>query len=141
MKCPSCQAECPADAKFCSQCGRKFERACHECGGPVDPADRFCGECGASLLRDGASAATEPDRRPITALFCDLVGSTSLSVAMDPEDLRDLIRSYQERSAHIIARFGGYISRFMGDGILLWFGYPAAQEDAAERAARQRFSP
>ena len=69
-------------------------------------------------------------------MFCDLVGSTSLSTRVDPEDLRDLMRSFQERAAAQIAHFDGFIARYMGDGILVYFGYPRAHEDDAERCVR-----
>jgi class 3 adenylate cyclase/tetratricopeptide (TPR) repeat protein len=69
-------------------------------------------------------------------MFCDLVGSTSLSTRVDPEDLRDLMRTFQERAAAQIARFDGFIARYMGDGVLVYFGYPRAHEDDAERCVR-----
>ena len=67
-------------------------------------------------------------------MFCDLVDSTSLSARLDPEDLRDIVRAYQTASAGIIQKFGGYIAQYLGDGILVYFGYPAAHEDDAWRA-------
>ncbi len=76
------------------------------------------------------------ERRPLTVLFCDLVGSTALSTRLDPEDLASLIVSYQRCCAAAIARFDGFIARYVGDGILIYFGYPNAHEDSAERAVR-----
>jgi class 3 adenylate cyclase/predicted ATPase len=81
-----------------------------------------------------APAAAE--RRQLTVMFCDLVGSTALSVRRDPEDLRDLIGAYHRTVAEVVSRFEGFIARYMGDGILIYFGYPRAHEDDAERAAR-----
>ena len=69
-------------------------------------------------------------------LFSDLVGSTALSVRMDPEDLREVISAYQKCVADTVHRFGGFVARYMGDGVLVYFGYPRAQEDDAERAVR-----
>ncbi len=78
----------------------------------------------------------EPERRQLTVMFCDLVGSTSLSERYDPEDLGDIVRIYQDACAGIISRFEGYVARYMGDGMLVYFGYPRAHEDDAERAVR-----
>ena len=76
------------------------------------------------------------ERRQLTIMFCDLVDSVGLSVRLDPEDLRDLIVSYQRTCAQMIERYGGYVARYVGDGILAYFGYPVAHEDNAERAIR-----
>ncbi len=83
-----------------------------------------------------AEAATEAERRQVTVMFCDLVGSTALSGAIDPEHLGDLIRAYQNAAAGAIGRYGGFVAKFMGDGVLAYFGFPQAFEDAAERAVR-----
>ena len=69
-------------------------------------------------------------------MFCDLVGSTELSERLDPEDLREVVRSYQATSAEVIARYDGHIAQYLGDGLLVYFGYPNAHEDDAERAVR-----
>lgn len=76
------------------------------------------------------------ERRQLTVLFCDLVGSTELSGRLDPEDLRSLLRSYQQAANAVVERYGGYVAQYLGDGILVYFGYPHAQENAAERAVR-----
>jgi class 3 adenylate cyclase len=76
----------------------------------------------------------EAERRQVTVLFSDLVGSTALGNTMDPEEMSELIRRYQDACAGAIARFDGFIAKFMGDGVLAYFGYPQAQEDAAERS-------
>jgi class 3 adenylate cyclase/predicted ATPase len=81
----------------------------------------------------GASPGAE--RRQITVMFCDLVGSTALTQALDPEDVREVIARYRDTCCPIVERYGGYVSRFLGDGILVLFGYPVAHEDDAERAA------
>jgi class 3 adenylate cyclase/predicted ATPase len=96
------------------------------------------------------SAATEPadnpnrvggglpeaERRQLTVMFCDLVGSTALSARLDPEDLREVIGAYHRRCAEVIAKSGGFVAKYMGDGVLAYFGYPLAHEDDAERAVR-----
>jgi class 3 adenylate cyclase len=76
------------------------------------------------------------ERRQVTVLFSDLVGSTALSASMDPEDLREIISTYQTCVADSIGRFGGFVAKYMGDGVLVYFGYPQAHEDDAERAVR-----
>jgi class 3 adenylate cyclase/predicted ATPase len=83
-----------------------------------------------------APVQAEAERRQLTVMFCDLVGSTALSNAMDPEDLRDVITSFQTRCTEAIRRYDGFVAKFMGDGILVYFGYPRAHEDEAERSAR-----
>ena len=74
------------------------------------------------------------ERRQLTIMFCDLVGSTALSARLDPEDMRQVIRAYQDAISGVVARFDGFIAKFMGDGILAYFGFPRAHEDDAERA-------
>ncbi len=77
----------------------------------------------------GVMAPTgEAERRQLTVMFCDLVSSTALSTRLDPEDLREVIRAYQDTCAKVIARYGGYIAKYMGDGVLVYFGYPQAHE-------------
>ena len=76
------------------------------------------------------------ERRQVTVMFSDLVGSTELSARMDPEDLREVISAYQKCVAETVQRFGGFVAKYMGDGVLIYFGYPQAHEDDAERAVR-----
>ncbi len=80
------------------------------------------------------TTSAEGERRQLTIMFCDLVGSTELSTRLDPEDLGVIIREFQESCAKVIAQFDGYIAKYMGDGILVYFGYPKAHENEAERA-------
>ena len=79
---------------------------------------------------------TAAERRQVTVMFSDLVGSTALSARMDPEDLREVISAYQKCVAETVQRFGGFVAKYMGDGVLIYFGYPQAHEDDAERAVR-----
>ena len=109
----------------------------------------------ATLQNDGASAqairppgdhqASVPaddtvshagERRQLTVMFCDLVGSTALGEKLDPEELRDLLHAYRTLCGDVIARYDGFVARYVGDGILTYFGWPAAHEDDAERAVR-----
>ena len=100
----------------------------------------------AALRADASAKAPPPDadlainrdaeRRQVTVMFCDLVGSTALSAGMDPEDLREIIAAYQKCLAETVRRFGGFLAKYLGDGVLAYFGYPQAHEDDAERAVR-----
>ena len=98
-------------------------------------------EKGASKLAPPDAAPVAPqdaaERRQVTVMFSDLVGSTALSARMDPEDLREAISAYQKCVAETVQRFGGFVAKYMGDGALVYFGYPQAHEDDAERAVRR----
>ena len=103
---------------------------------------RRSGACRRRLHAAPQPALTEPkpqdtaERRQVTVMFSDLVGSTALSARMDPEDLREVISAYQKCVAETVQRFGGFVAKYMGDGVLVYFGYPQAHEDDAERAVR-----
>ncbi len=116
--------------------------ACAACGFANPAGFKFCGSCGANLAasRPRPSRQVAAERRQITVLFCDLVGSTSLANNLELEELRDVIRGFQAACAAVVRQFGGTISRYMGDGILVLFGYPHAHEDDAERAVRAGLS-
>src|SRR5262245_6589573 len=93
----------------------------------------------AGPVRQRASAPSVPhtseaERRQLTVLFCDLVDSTRLASQLDPEGLREVIRAYQAACDQVIQRYGGYIAQYLGDGLLIYFGYPHAYEDDARRA-------
>jgi class 3 adenylate cyclase len=83
-----------------------------------------------------SSAPVEAERRQLTVMFCDLVGSTPLSTRFDPEDLREIVGAYHRAVAATVVRFAGFVAKYMGDGVLVYFGYPKAHEDDAERAVR-----
>ncbi len=115
MRCPHCGFENPTGMRFCGRCGGRLEDA---------PAE--------------GPSATEKDtaqRRRMTALFCDLVGSTPLVQSLDAEDFREVLTAYQQSCVRAIERFDGYTARYVGDGIVAYFGYPRAHEDDAQRAA------
>src|SRR6201993_1458012 len=87
-------------------------------------------------LETDKAAKDTAERRQVTVMFSDLVGSTALSARMDPEDLREIISAYQRCVAKTVRRFGGFVARYLGDAVLIYFGYPQAHEDDAERAVR-----
>jgi len=105
---------------------------CNKCGAENPDSYKFCPQCGNPLRVDQAEA----ERRSLTVMFCDLSGSTALSERLDPEDLQNLVKAYQHCCAQAISRFGGYIARYMGDGILVYFGYPEAHDNDASRAVQ-----
>ncbi|MBI3798578.1 MAG: AAA family ATPase [Deltaproteobacteria bacterium] len=158
MRCASCEFENAEGMRFCTECGASLNSPCAHCGFANSPGAKFCGQCGQPLTQQlpgthprpadplGHSAPVEPrttarsapdaERRQLTVMFCDLVGSTALSAQLDPEDLREVVRAYQQVSAEVISRFAGHIAQYLGDGLLVYFGYPVAHEDDAQRAVR-----
>ena len=110
--------------------------SCRVCSEPLPGTARFCSACGSSARVDVAPS----ERRQLTVLFCDMVGSTELSERLDPEDLGDLLNSYQRVCRDAIVRHGGHVSQYLGDGVLAYFGYPVAHADDAERAIRAALS-
>jgi class 3 adenylate cyclase/predicted ATPase len=152
MRCPQCHAANPESALVCGGCSLPLLRPCPVCRSDNLITKNFCGECGHPLtdLRPrpantstaarapfGANAqtvASGAERRQLTVMFCDLVGSTELSSRLDPEDLRELISSYHSVVRRAVSCHEGFIAKYMGDGVLVYFGYPQAQEDDAERA-------
>lgn len=115
---------------------RAGSRTCDVCGAPPPAAARFCPSCGARL---GSPLSTTGDNagehRQITVMFCDIVGSTRLSTELHAEDLREILRAYHAICATEIEGRGGMIASYFGDGVMAYFGYPQAREDAALRAA------
>lgn len=134
--------------RFCGGCGKPLAEVCASCGFENPPAFKFCGQCasplGAPPSVGAPPASMQPlslrgdgaERRQITVLFCDVVGSTQLSDKLDPEELRDVIRAYQATSSDVIDRYEGHIAQYLGDGLLVYFGYPRAHEDAPRRAVK-----
>jgi class 3 adenylate cyclase len=118
-------------ARYCEDCGAAIVRHCKVCDAVLGERARFCAGCGAAAWR-----ADDGERRQLTVLFCDLVESTQLAERLDPEDWQDVLRAYQARAGEVIARHGGHVAQYLGDGLLVYFGWPHAYDDAAERAVR-----
>src|SRR5262249_46188643 len=155
---PSCGVEAAEGMAFCTQCGTRLQPGCPTCGFENTVQAKFCGKCGTALVGPSSVQGLEsrvppphgPDarhrtldprpneaeRRQLTVMFCDLVGSTPLAEKLDPEDLRQVLLAYQQTCAQEIRRFEGYLARYVGDGLLVYFGYPQAHEDDAQRAIR-----
>jgi class 3 adenylate cyclase len=169
MLCQACDFENPVAVKFCGKCGAPLVRRCKLCGRENPPEFNFCGECGqplsvSTVKTRRADSTTEPparrrvesprkrprastpvpidneprkgERRQLSVMFCDLVGSTALSGRVDPEELQEIIGSYHTACANVIERFNGYVAKYLGDGLLVYFGYPVAHEDDARSAVR-----
>ena len=118
-KCARCERLNPAGHRFCGGCGTPLVRRCPACEATLDPAARFCGECGSSLVPGEAPAPSEEgERRQMTVLFADLVGSTELSGRLDPEDYHEVVRTHQRRAEAIVTGHGGHVAAYLGDGIL-----------------------
>jgi class 3 adenylate cyclase/predicted ATPase len=108
---------------------------CGHCGLENPTGMRFCGGCGRPLDSDVPSLPREaPQRRHMTVMFCDLVESTPLAAALDPEDFREVLTDYRQACLRAVERFGGYTAVYAGDGMTVYFGYPRAHEDDAQRA-------
>lgn len=136
-KCMRCEHANPTGHRFCGACGAPLVRRCPACDAALDPTVKFCGECGTSVAPGNATAAAEEgERRQMTVLFADLVGSTELSGRLDPEDYHEVVRTHQRRAEAIVIRHGGHVAAYLGDGILAYFGWPKTYDDAAERAVR-----
>src|SRR6266849_4173767 len=155
MRCPSCGVENPEGAKFCIECASPFPRRCPSCGAENLPRAKFCAACATPLTgrpegekATGGKGETAKDfgprtsdagliageRRQLTVQFIDLVGSTTLSQQLDPEDYHARVRAYQAACGQVIARYEGHIAQYLGDGVLVYFGYPAAHDEDAVRA-------
>jgi len=140
MRCTNCGFENPEGMSFCGKCAGPLVNTCTDCGFENPQGFDFCGKCSAPLTEKTPSQETnkidspQAERRQLTVMFCDLVGSTSLSEKLDPEELRELIQNYLEVCAEVINRYDGHIAKYLGDGILVYFGYPMAHEDDASRA-------
>ena len=162
MKCPRCEAENREGARFCRECGAQFAAVCSSCGAKMEAKSKFCDNCGTPLAATptprpeashleraeaptaedvtdivrGSKTPAEAQRRQLTVMFCDLVGSTELASRVDPEVLRDVVRSYQQVCDAVIHQLHGNVAQYLGDGLLVYFGYPVASEDDPRRAVR-----
>jgi len=145
VNCPSCGTAAAPGTKFCAECGTRLIEGCPTCGTQNVPGAKFCIECGTNLV--GAAPATAPatagdaagpsaERRLVSVLFADLVGSTTLAEDRDPEETRELLTRYFDACNEVIARYGGAVEKFIGDAVMAVWGVPTTHEDDAERAVR-----
>jgi len=137
MNCRQCGKTAQPGQRFCQGCGTAIDKACASCGAAAGVEACFCGMCGRGFAESAAprvAAVVDGERRQITVLFADLVGSTALSSRLDPEALRNLLRAYQQVCSDAVTLYGGNIRQFLGDGVVAYFGHPTAHENDAERA-------
>src|SRR5208282_5175014 len=134
MNCPGCGADARDGASFCTACGAQLPIACPNCARPNQSQDRFCAWCGVPYAP--APDATVGERRHVTALFSDLVNSTGIAARLDPEEWRELSARYQHAAAAAVARFGGHVAKYLGDGLVVYLGFPEAHEHGPERAVK-----
>ena len=135
--CPSCGHESAEGMNFCTMCAAPLMEQCASCGFVNARGAAFCGKCAAPLASRArpsvADALREAERRQLTVMVCDLVGSTELSQRLDPEELREVVGAYQETCGDVLRTFDGNIVQYQGDGLLVYFGYPRAHEDDPAR--------
>jgi class 3 adenylate cyclase/predicted ATPase len=147
MLCARCKRQNREGRRFCAQCGAELVLSCAACGFENQAEEAYCGGCGMELGATASGAAVKPpaalpddagskqaERRQLTVMFSDLADSTALSTRLDPEEMSGVLRSYQRCCAGIVRRFGGRVAKYMGDGVLVYFGYPLAHENDTERA-------
>src|SRR6266851_5103509 len=144
MRCSKCGTDNATNARFCNQCAAPLSKHCPKCASANAAEARFCAQCAAPLEAAASlRAEAEPgdagltgERRHLTVLFCDLAGSTAIAAQHDPEEWPEIVSSYHRTAAEAITRFGGHVAKYLGDGVMAFFGYPGAHDDDAERAAR-----
>lgn len=154
MRCENCGYTHPTVTNFCINCGNPFIVKCNKCKSENPPNASFCGTCGHLVSKQKSNTKTtstdeakytelhlddkgiDGERRQLTVMFCDLVDSTAYSEKFDPEDLQDILRIYHDLCSEVVEDLDGYIAQYLGDGLLVYFGYPSAHENDAENAVR-----
>ena len=143
-RCESCGEAVGPDERFCGECGAPVARGCHACGAPLTAGKKFCTSCGTPTAvepettpgRAAPEITVAGELRVVSVIFCDLVGFTSRSEALDPDIVRELLSGYFDDARAIIGRHGGTIEKFIGDAVMAVWGVPIALENDAERAVR-----
>ena len=139
-RCASCETPLPEGARFCAQCGAAQQTVCGDCGAENAATANFCTHCGSGLRAKkdeeaGADSGSQTkERRELTVMFADLVGSTVISSGIDAEEFGEVIAQYVSTVEAVIHEHGGHLARVVGDGVLAYFGYPRTQENDAWRA-------
>ena len=154
MNCSKCGSTNDPDAEFCENCGSPLAQFCSNCGAQFKPGARFCKKCGAPVnagpnrlaalqqtappeLKEkmrSASRQIDGERKPVTILFTDIVGSTALAEKLDPEEWKEIVSGAHQRVSQAVYRYEGTIAQLLGDGVLAFFGAPVTHEDDAIRA-------
>src|ERR1700730_13949050 len=140
MLCSKCGTDNVAGSRFCNQCATPLTKRCAKCATETAPDALFGAQFAAPPRPATPVRAHDPlitgERRHLTVLFCDLVGSTEIASHLDPEDWREIVADYHRAAAQAIERFGGHVAQYLGDGVMAFFGYPEAHDNDGERAAR-----
>jgi class 3 adenylate cyclase/tetratricopeptide (TPR) repeat protein len=156
MRCARCGHDNPAGSRFCLECGQALTLACEICGAALPAGAKFCNACGAPVGERGGATGTAPasytprhlaeriltsraalagERKPVTVLFCDVVGSTALAERLGPDAMHGVLNRFFELALAEVHRYEGTVNQFLGDGFMALFGAPVAHEDHARRAA------
>jgi len=141
MKCPKCQFENPEGKKFCGECGARLEVLCPHCRSLNPPDFKFCGECGHKLEEAAEPAkpiapVTDSERKHVTVLFSDMSGYTAMTEKLDPEEVKEIMGRVFGEISQVVARYEGFIEKFIGDAVMALFGAPKAHEDDPVRAIK-----
>jgi class 3 adenylate cyclase/tetratricopeptide (TPR) repeat protein len=135
VRCAACNEDNRDGRKFCGGCGAALPGPCPDCGAQNAAADHYCGNCGRALKAVADPRDRPGDRRPVAVLFCDIVGYTKLSSALDAEEVHALLEQFFGRVDAVVDRYGGVIDKHIGDAAMALFGAPIAHGDDALRAA------
>jgi class 3 adenylate cyclase/tetratricopeptide (TPR) repeat protein len=136
FNCPACGRENDADQRFCTNCGESLLQVCPTCSATNMPGAKFCGNCGNALAEGESERRLPGERRLATVLFADISGFTNLSKTTDPEDLKELVDSCMTKLSAIVERYDGFVDKVIGDALMAVFGAPVAHGDDPERAVR-----
>jgi class 3 adenylate cyclase/tetratricopeptide (TPR) repeat protein len=136
INCPACGRENDADQRFCTNCGGSLLQACPTCSATNLPGAKFCGNCGNTLTPAEPGRKLPGERRLATVLFADISGFTNISKTKDPEDLKELVDSCMTKLSAIVERYDGFVDKVIGDALMAVFGAPVAHGDDPERAVR-----
>ena len=140
MRCSSCETDNPSGSRFCNRCGAALDKRCVRCAFENTRDSRYCAQCCTQLdatipahPETGSSDRPGGERRHLTVLFSDLVGSTEIASHLDPEGWREIVTDYHHAAARAIERDGGSVAQYLGDGVMAYFGWPEAHDNDAER--------
>jgi len=140
MRCPKCQFENREGAKFCLRCGSSLESKCPQCSKPLPLQARFCDDCGHKLDEPFPKAqpisAPDSERKHVTVLFSDLSGYTAMTEKLDPEEVKEIMGLVFGEISQVVARYEGFVEKFVGDAVMALFGASKAHEDDPVRAIK-----
>jgi len=140
MKCPKCKLENPDTNKFCRKCGGKLTLTCPQCNSAYLPDDQFCGTCGHKLeeiaVKEKIHLSAESERKHVTVLFSDMSGYTAMTEKLDPEEVKEIMGNIFGEISKIVAKYEGFIEKYVGDAVMALFGVPKSHEDDPVRAIK-----